>query len=44
MVVNFKAREISRDAVKLVRTPTLIKYIYTHTLNRYISNDQVSCH
>jgi len=25
MVVNFRAREISRDARKLVRTPTLIK-------------------
>jgi len=25
MVVNFRAREISKDACKLARTPTLIK-------------------
>ena len=36
-VVNFRAREISRDARKLIRTSMLIKniyiyiYIYTHT-------------
>jgi len=28
MVVNFRVREISRVALKLVRTPTLIKNIY----------------
>jgi len=37
MVVNIRAREISRDARKLIRTSMLIKniyiyiYIYTHT-------------
>jgi len=30
MLVNFRAREINRNARKLARTPTLIKYIYIY--------------
>jgi len=35
MVVNFRTREISRGAVKLTRTPTLIKKFFSHI---YIEN------
>jgi hypothetical protein len=31
MIINFRIHRISRDAHKLTRKPTIIKYIYTHT-------------
>jgi hypothetical protein len=39
MVVNFMAREISRDTCKLTRTPTLIIIIIKNNLSNFKLND-----
>jgi hypothetical protein len=41
MVVNFRARGISRDVCKLVRTPTLIKKNYHKRTTTVLENHKI---